>query len=198
MSIPWGDVLQTKARLESHFSSVKVWDRDYGNYRSWDFGNANIVVFMLPLNKFAYTKNLLPTGVNKELSEAIVNGKQMYIAYTTKMDNKPCIYEARMNSGIFEAISGTAGSIFEHAKHRVPTIDEKAKAAVERIAISSRVLDDLENRFPKSDLENLEKTYISSQGVTHRIQAQKVQVYAQTDIRTQWDTGCDERLLLMR
>jgi len=138
MSIPWGDVLETKARLESHFSNVTVWDRDYGNYRSWDFGNANIVVFMLPLNKFAYTKNLLPTGVNKELSEAIVNGKQMYIAYKLA-DGKLSIYESRVNGGVFEAISGTSGNIFEeHSKHRVPTIDEKLKSAAEQIAINSR------------------------------------------------------------
>lgn len=180
MTIPWGDVLQTQHLLESHFSSVKVWDRDYGNYRELDFGNANIVVFMLPGNKFAYAKDILPSGVHKELLEAIAYGKQIYIAYTTKTNNKLYIYEARVNGGIFEGLSGTVGSIFaKHAKHRVPTLEEKTKAAAEQIAINSRY------------------------GVADRVHIDHIElpnptrVYAQMVSHTQWDTGCDERLLLM-
>ena len=164
MTVPWGDVLETKARLESHFSSVKVWDRDYGNYQAPDFGNANIVVFMLPENKFGYPKNLLPPGVRKDLELSIMNGKKMYIAYTTKMGRIPSIYEARMNSGVFEAICGTAESIYENPKHRVPTLEEKLKAAAEQIAINSR--------YGVATSVGNDKTWTTDQGVTHRIHTQ--------------------------
>ena len=175
MSIPWSSVTETKTLLEKHFNNVTVWDRNYGNYQAPDFGNANIVVFMLPLNKFGYTKIHLPNGLKKELEEAIANGKQMYIAYKLA-DGKLSIYESRVNGGVFEAISGTSGNIFEeHSKHRVPTIDEKLKSAAEKIAISSQ------------GVAMLDKALLPN----------PTRVYAQLVSHTQWDTGCDERLLLM-
>lgn len=83
------------------------WDR-ITKYDNSFVKDADIFVLILPKNKFEYKISDLPTGCKRELKEAIILGKSIYIAYKRSHVNEICIYENNIYSNTITGLAGTA------------------------------------------------------------------------------------------
>ena len=110
-SLDWDTVMKFKRKLINGDVIAKNWDRIPGSYRQSDFNKSDAVLFLLPKNKFRYTKDELPIGLEVELSRACALSKPLFIGYITTTGSYN-IYNAKFDGIKIEGVTGTADDIF--------------------------------------------------------------------------------------
>jgi hypothetical protein len=111
IAMEWSTVLSYKSKLDALGFDVKLWDRNFRNYRKEDFDSADTVVILLPNNKFNGSQRDLPIGVCKEISDAYAQSKSIFIGYTPN-SGVPEFYRAGVELGTrgYFTIRGEGGS----------------------------------------------------------------------------------------
>ncbi len=106
ISVSWSTVQEFRSNLLKAYQTVRVWERD-SRYVQAAFDKSDVVVFILPKNKFKAEHNELPIGLQSELSRAYAMNKEIRIGYITS-SGEYNIYEATTNGTYIHGIPGTA------------------------------------------------------------------------------------------
>lgn len=135
ITMEWSTVLSYKLKLDALGFDVKLWDRNFSNYRKQDFDSADTVVILLPNNKFNGSQRDLPIGVCKEISEAYAQSKSIFIGYTPN-SGVPEFYRAGVQLGSrgYFTIRGEGGST---TAIKVLAANANVEKAAKKIAVNS-------------------------------------------------------------
>jgi len=177
ISMDWSTVSKYKMELEVRGLNVYLWDRT-SKYSQSDFDNCRSVVFLLPKNKFKASHSDLPVGLQRELSCAYAQDKDIYIGYQTSNGDYN-FYEADTNGVKIEGISRTSGSIFNRVF---------VNRSAEKVVINSQYGIDTEH-----ELMEIANEMFNSNPCEELIQ-KVTKVYSRTQSNSDY---IDERLLLM-
>lgn len=112
LSLDWSTVQLFRRRFPEKEFEVNLWDRQRQNYNPRYFEDAEDVVFLLPNFTFNCPVSKLPTGVARELREAVEENKNIYVGYITATGDYN-IYKGTILSGDITGVKGTANSIFK-------------------------------------------------------------------------------------
>jgi len=108
ISVNWSTVQQFRCRLFEIYKDAHVWKRD-SRYDQSAFDKSDVVVFILPKNKFKAEHNELPIGLQRELSRAYAMNKEIHIGYITASGEYK-FYETTTNGKYIHGVAGTANT----------------------------------------------------------------------------------------
>jgi hypothetical protein len=112
LSLPWDKVQLFKRRFREDLFEVTLWDRE--TYRPEHYKNADSVLFLLPDFSFDDYIEDLPNGVRRELQDAILDEKKIYVGYITSSGDYK-IYNSNVDEyrETISGIQGTGDNIFK-------------------------------------------------------------------------------------
>lgn len=96
--------MEVDSHVKKRGYSTSYWDRQV--YISKDFDEADTLVVILPGQKFQCTEIDMPNGVKKDIKEALIQGKNIYLAYKTA-GNGFQFYNMTIQSHFYGGLSGT-------------------------------------------------------------------------------------------
>lgn len=214
------ELIQLRYEIPGNF--ISFWDRKSA-YDQNVFNNAEAVVVIL--NDFAFDSSksdyIIPIGVHRELQEADKQHKNVFLAYKRKTDGVLNLYNAtyllgRGNDYKSTQIKGSAGYSGSADKFKdwindrsriESTIKKWESLSFDAKSITDKALEMLgcneggihsKRTNGIADQTNLcsEISLDTSQETSIKF-PESLKVFAQTVSRHQFDTGFDERLLLM-
>jgi len=93
---------------------VYYWNRKEKYNSDW-LQSADVFIIVLPNNRFNYAIDELPIGVKRELKEAMLYNKKIFLAYRNTSGNI-CFYETHITSVLIEGKPGTTDKIYFYDK----------------------------------------------------------------------------------
>lgn len=113
VTVDWAEVLKVNTRLLASGFNIRTsyWVRHLIYSKNFVL-DCDIFVFMHPKNAWNFNVNTLPSGVFRELNQAMTLGKQIFMAYRNQ-EGKYNLYSITHNNAEVRGIAGSTTDIWD-------------------------------------------------------------------------------------